>query len=43
MGKKSTARLTGKLSLTASTGCLKGQEKWCLHNDLMTTFSRYCN
>lgn len=35
------AQLTGRLSWTASTGCLKGQDNWCLHRALTTTFSRY--
>lgn len=35
--------LTGRLSLTVSTGCWKGQENWCFHSVLSTTLSRYCS
>lgn len=36
-------QLTGRQSATASTGCWKGHEKWCLHKAFITTFSRYCS
>lgn len=35
--------LTGRLSLTASTGAWKGHENWCFHSVLSTTLSRYCS
>ena len=35
--------LTGRLSLTASTGAWKGQAKWCFHRAFTTTLSRYCS
>lgn len=35
--------LTGNFSLTASTGCWKGQEKLCFHKAFRTTFCRYCS
>lgn len=35
--------LTGRFSLTASTGCWKGHANWCFHSVLSTTLSRYCN
>lgn len=35
--------LTGRFSLTASTGCWKGHANWCFHNVLSTTLSRYCS
>ena len=35
--------LTGRFSLTASTGCWKGHANWCFHSVLSTTLSRYCS
>lgn len=35
--------LTGRFSLTASTGCWKGHANWCFHSVFSTTLSRYCS
>lgn len=41
--KSNLNTLTGKLSLTASTGAWKGHENWCFHRVFSTTLSRYCS
>lgn len=47
-GRRSVTRrtcwtLTGRFSLTASTGAWKGHENWCFHSVLSTTLERYCS
>lgn len=39
----STSQLTGRPSLTASTGCRKGHANWCFHSAFITTLCRYCS
>lgn len=39
--KHTKTKLTGKLSLTVSTGTWKGHANWCFHRVFNTTFSRY--